>query len=83
MTETEFHARYHIAKQEILCNRRAFHYFHEYVMSGRPEILGRAWAEIGRKGVVQIARWLGRIDSDILLAVARRQAAAIKGREAM
>ncbi len=82
MTETEFYGRYRISRDEILRNRRAYHYLHEYVMSGRsPEILGRAYSEIGKKGIVQIARWLGQ-NSDILIAVARRQAAT-KAKEAM
>ena len=77
MTETEFHVRYRVPKDEILRNRRAFHYLHEYALSRDPEILGRAYREIGKKGIVQIARWL-HIDTDILIAVARRQAAIQK-----
>ena len=81
MTEKQFHVRYRIPSEEILRNRRAYHYLHEYVMSRNPEILRRAYREIGRKGIVQIARWLGQ-NPDILIAIARRQS-VIKGREAM
>ncbi len=74
MTEREFYARYHIPRQEILRNRRAFHYLHEYVLADRnPEILGRAYRELGVRGVVRIARWLQK-NSDIFIAVARRRA---------
>ena len=71
MTEREFHVRYQIPRVEILQNRRAYHYFHEYVLARNPEILGQAYCEIGVRGVVQIARWLKQ-NSDIILAVARR-----------
>ncbi len=82
MTETEFYGRYRISRDEILRNRRAYHYLREYVLRRRdPEILQRAYREIGKKGIVRIARWL-HIDSDIILAIARRQAIASK-KEAM
>ena len=82
MTETEFHVRYRVPKDEILRNRRAFHYLHEYALSRDPEILGRAYREIGKKGIVLIARWMNQ-NSDILIAVARRQAGISQGKEAI
>lgn len=84
MTEKEFHFRYQIPREEILQNRRAFHYFHEYVLAWNrnPKILGRAYRELGVRGVVQIARWLNQ-NSDILIAIARRQAAVATKKEAI
>ena len=82
MTEREFYVRYRIRKEEILQNRRAYHYFRVYVMGHQnAEILGKGYREMGKRGIVQIARWLG-VDSDIVLAAARRQA-RIAEKEAM
>lgn len=83
MTVREFYGKYRIPKEEILPNRRAFHYLRVYVMSGRDEqVLGRGYREMGKRGIVQIARWLG-VDSDIVLAAARRQARIVEKQEAI
>ncbi len=78
MTDLEFalDPKYRVSAEEILRNRRAYHYFRQYVTDGeRSAVLADAWPEIGRRGVCCIARWLGR-NADIFIATARRAAQA-------
>ena len=74
MTELEFamDLKYRIPKDAILHNRRAYHYFRLYVLGGhQPKILGRAYIEIGPKGITRIAGWLGR-EPGMMVAIARK-----------
>ncbi len=80
MTPHEFFSTYHIPPDEIRANRPAFHYFCEYCAADRARrsvVLAMAYNTLGKKGIVQIAKWLQK-ESGPLLAAARKNVKGVR-----